>query len=67
MKYKIEIWRHHAIVDSFQNDDVQEVLKWYRREWQGCYDNGGCTFYLFKNGSELSFEEEYSLGFFDEE
>lgn len=65
MKYKIEIWRHHAIIDSFQSDYAQEVLEWYRREWQGFYDNGGCTFYLFKNSRVLSFEEEDSLGFFD--
>ena len=48
MKYKIEIWRFHSIVDVYENDDIKEVLEWYKENWQLLYDFSGCTFYLYK-------------------
>ena len=65
MKYKIEIWIYHAIEDTYESDDVKEVLKWYKNKWQYCFDNDGCSFSLLKNNEELSFEEINKLGFFD--
>ena len=64
MRYKIEIWQWHSIIDTYASDDVNEVLAWYRNEWQVCYDYGNCTFYVYDNGRELSFDEENKLGFF---
>ena len=65
MKYKIEIWKYHRIVDVYESDNIKNVLEWYKEEWQNIYNIGGCTFYLFKNGKELYFDEENELGFFD--
>lgn len=65
MKYAIEIWKYHSIRETYENDDIEEVLKWYKDNWKSCYDYGGCMFYLFKNNKELPFEEVRRLGFYD--
>ena len=61
--YKIEIYRYHSLIETYEDDDVEEVLRWYMSNWQYCYEVGGCAFDLYKDGIELSFEEEYKLGF----
>lgn len=63
--YKIEILQYHSIVKTYKNEDVKNVLKWYIENWQTCYDYGGCTFYLYKDDKELSFDEKFELGFFN--
>ena len=63
MVYKIEIFRYHDLVETYENDNVEEVLMWYKSNWQYCYEVGGCAFDLYKDGIELSFEEELKLGF----
>lgn len=65
MKYKIEIWRNHWIVEIFESNSIKEVLKWYKKEWQHTYDMGACTFYLYKYDKELSFSEKENFGFYD--
>ena len=67
MKYKIEIWQFHSLVETFESDDVNKVLEWYRAEWKTAYDYGHCTFYLYKNGKMLDFDTKYDLGFFKDE
>ena len=62
--YKIEICRYHDVVEEYENNDVEEVLRWYMSNWQYCYELGGCTFALYKDDVELSFKEEYELGFY---
>ena len=63
MIYRIEIWRYHRLTATYENDDVAEVLKWYKDNWEYCYDCGGCTYELYKDGICLSFDEGYDLGF----
>ena len=65
MKYKIEIWIYHSIRETYENDDIEEVLKWYKDNWKSRYDYGGCSFSLLKNNEELSFKEINKLGFYD--
>lgn len=36
-KYKIEIWQYHSIVDTFESDNINEILEWYKEEWQAAY------------------------------
>lgn len=62
--YKIEIWQYHDMVETYEDDDAKEVLRWYKANWQYCYDCGGCAFNIYIDGVELSFEEEYGLGFY---
>ena len=64
MKYKIEIWIFHEIVDTFESNTIDEILEWYREEYKYMYDNGDCTFYVYLDDKELDFEETYKLGFF---
>lgn len=65
MKYKIEIWRFHIIIDTFKSNDINEILKWYREEYQYMYDMGECTFYVYLDGKKLDFDEESELGFYE--
>jgi hypothetical protein len=61
--YKIEIWQHHTITEKYESDNIEEVLHWYKEKWWWIYEIGDCAFYLYKDGSELSFTEEVELGF----
>lgn len=63
--FKIEIWQYHCVVDTYESNDMTEILEWYFKNWKGCYENGGCTYYVYKNNEELSFDEIYQLGFED--
>lgn len=65
MKYRIEIWQYHHLTTSYENDDIKEVLKWYKKHWQWIYEFGDCTFYLFENGKELDFNKCNKLRFYD--
>lgn len=63
--YRIEIWQYHSIKKTYENKDMKNVLKWYKENWQFCYDYGMCAFYLYKDDKELSFDETNELGFFN--
>lgn len=66
MKYKIDIWTYGHINESYENDDIAEVLDWYKYSgWASAYDQGRCAFNLYEDGQKLSFDEEYELGFHD--
>ena len=64
MKYKIEIWKWHNMVQAYESDDVEDVLSWYKANWHWCYECGNCSFSVYQDGKELSFEEEDAIGFF---
>ena len=65
MKYKIEIWQWYHMTDSYESDDIQDILSWYKTKgWYGAYDNGLCSFGVYENGRRLSFDEGYELGFY---
>ena len=63
MIYRIEIWRYHGLVETYEDYDAEEVLRWYRANWHDCYEWGQCSFTIYKDDVELSFEEEDELGF----
>lgn len=63
--YRIEIWRYHRMVDEYENIDINKVLEWYEEKWKLSYDYGQCTFYVFLDKQELSFEEENKMGFYN--
>ena len=65
MKYAIEIWRYHSVEETYESNDIKDVLKWYKDNWQTAFDYGMCTFYVFKNNKELTFEECNKLGFYE--
>ena len=64
MKYKIEIWQWHDLVEQFADDNILKILEWYKENWQYIYEKDGCTFYVYKNDELLPFDHLYKLGFF---
>ena len=65
MKYKIEIWQYQDITATYESDNIQDILSWYRSNWYHSYVMGFCSFSVHENERELSFEEEYEFGFYN--
>lgn len=63
--YKIEIWQRGSLSDVYEADDIQDILAWFKWGWYITYDNGDCSFGVYKNGIRLSFDELNKLGFYD--
>ena len=63
MNYRIDIWTWGFIADTYWNNNVESVLKWFKDNWVEKYEHSLCTFRVYKDDVELSFEEEYRLGF----
>lgn len=55
-----------TVTDTFESNELNEILTWWRRNHLLDYDNGHNTFYLYKNGKELDFDEVYELGFYED-
>lgn len=67
MKYKIEIWQWRKLVETYESDDIQNILSWYKTEgWYGAWDNDLCSFNVYEGERRLSFDEGYELGFYDQ-
>lgn len=64
MIYRIYIWQYHENIDTYESGRIDDVLKWYRNKWADAYKRGWCAFNVYKDGIELSFEEENELGFY---
>ena len=65
MKYKIEIWQHGHITETYESEEISDILIWYKSKWWWIYEMDGCSFTIYKDDTELEFEEEAKLGFFD--
>ncbi len=63
MKYRIEIWQYHTITETYESYIIEDILQWYKSHWYWSYELGDCTFYVYKDGVKISFDEEYKLGF----
>ena len=64
MKYKIEIWQHQKITETYANEDISEVLNWYKSNWLWIYEMDDCWFDIYKGDTKLTFEEKYKFGFY---
>lgn len=62
--YKIEIWQHRSIVEVYEDDDIQNILAWFKWYWFAANEEGKCAIVVYKNGIELSFEELWEFGFY---
>lgn len=62
--YRIEIWQWGNLSEVYEEEDVQDVLAWYKWYWYDAYEHSLCSFSVYKNGMELSFEELDELGFY---
>ena len=64
-KYKIEIWILGSIDDKYENNDIKNILKWYKEKWKFAYENCNCAFSVYENDIEIGFDEKNKFGFFD--
>lgn len=62
--YKIEIWQRRSLVEVYEQDDIQNILAWFKWYWFDVSEKGDCAIYVYKNGIEMTFEELYELGFY---
>lgn len=48
MKYKIEAWVYHRVVDEIETDSFEEAKEWWRDHWKPAEDRGEayCEWYL---------------------
>ena len=61
MKYKIEIWQYHSIVETFETDSYDELLEWYKTNWSWTYENGGCAKYVYEDGETIRDDRKYDF------
>ena len=64
MKYKIEIWQYQSMTEFYESENIEYIVTWYKSNWESCWEMGECAFDVYKNGEQLSFDEEYELGFY---
>lgn len=68
MKYKIEIWRFHALIEQYESDTIEDIKAWFFDDdpcWKGIYENGDCSFSVYENGRYMEFDELEKYGFYD--
>ena len=48
MKYRIEVYVYHEVVDEFETDSLKEARKWWRKNWKKAEDFGNafCEWYV---------------------
>ena len=64
MKYKIDIWQYGNIVESYESDDIKEIVNWYKENWSSAYEQGLCSIDVYEPRKDIPFEEAVKLGFF---
>lgn len=64
MNYEIEIWQYHVMVENYKSNNIEEILEWFKFNWQSCCESGYASFFVYKNSIEISFEELDNLGFY---
>lgn len=64
MKYRIEIWQHHDITETYESNNIEDILKWYKIYWWWIYELGDCSFSVYEDNEVLSFGEKNRLGFY---
>jgi len=48
MKYRIEAYVYHDVVDEFETDSLKEAREWWRENWKKAEDLGdaSCEWYV---------------------
>ena len=64
-KWKIDIWQFGSIVETYESENIDEVLKWYKENWSLVNEYNGCAFDVFKNDEELTYEQKDEVGFYE--
>lgn len=61
MKYKIEAWVHHEVIDEFETDSLEEAREWWRKNWKKAEDFGGAFCEWYVDGASQSIMETFKL------
>lgn len=68
LRYSVEVWVWHDMVDSHKCANLNEAREWLRKEgWIKSWACGDCYFEVFKDGKILDFGTLYENKFYDEE
>lgn len=68
LRYSVEVWIYHNMVDSHKCASLNEAREWLRKGgWIKSWAYGNCSFDVFKDGKEVSFDTLYENKFYDEE
>ena len=65
MKYKIEIWRYHSVIATYESDNIEDIAEWFKSRWYDAYDNGMCSLEVYRDGEDLSWDEMFELRIID--
>ena len=38
--YKLRVWKHNKIINTFTSDDLKKVINYYRENWKWLADAG---------------------------
>lgn len=61
MKYKIEAWVYHEVVDEFETDSLEKAREWWRKNWKKAEDYGNAFCEWYVEGSRQSIIEKLKL------
>lgn len=64
MKYRIDIWQYGDISESYESDDIKDLVNWYKENWSTAYYIGECTMDIYKPREDIPYEEAVRLGFY---
>lgn len=64
MKYRIDVWQYGNIVESYEGDDLTELVDWYKENWFVAYEHGLCALDIYEQRKDIPFEEAVKLGFY---
>lgn len=66
MKYKIEIWRYHALIEQYESDTIEDIKDWFfDSNWKWEYERCACCFGVCENSRYMEFDELNKYGFYD--
>lgn len=67
LRYSVEVWVYHNIVDSYKCASLDEAREWLSKEgWIKSWACGNCCFEVFKDGKKVSFDALWENKFYDE-
>ena len=61
MKYKIEAWVYHELVDEFETNSLKEAREWWRKNWKKEEDFGNAFCEWYVKGVSQSIEKTLEL------
>ncbi len=64
MKYKIDVWQYGFLRESYESDNIEDVVNWYKENWCYAYQYGLCAIEIYEDGETYPFNKALELGFY---